>query len=603
MRFEASGFLDRPSAVEVCATGGVRSTFVANPQRGTRFGRARNVLGATVCAATISLVAGLVSPAANGQSSASGMSELVTAVSRAQANVDALNLDLGGLQESVNQSLVDLHDAQVKAEQARRGKDEAKRRLNEAQERVDALRAELDDLSRSQYRGSSPSDALVAVSGKDTQRDVLDRSLFLRQRSEEKRAKLAEAEQARAEAANEETTLRQASELADASEAEAKQAEASARELLDANRAALEASVAERDAAQSQLDSAQKELDQQRPAQTDKAQVDQAQTEVEADAPQAQPETPDTAAAESDNAIAADPYAATLTVSKGDTTYEVPEEVVDLVRQRVSNDAPEAPEPSRETVVDAVRTVAQTSSDSDIAALSSTAGLPALDSDTIAKVGAVAAGIAMVGGVAANHGSFDNSNADAAELVTAFADSLNGALGTVEQTSDTTETADSTDSLSAVLPEVETAADVSAKSQKSVAAVSDSSQVEAVIARAQSQIGTPYVWGGGDANGPTTGVNGGSVSGFDCSGLVLYAFAAAGVALPHYTGYQYQRGTQVPASEAKRGDLLFWGPGGNQHVAIYLGDGTMIEAPQAGQNVTIAPVRWSGMAPNAVRLL
>ena len=250
-----------------------------------------------------------------------------------------------------------------------------------------------------------------------------------------------------------------------------------------------------------------------------------------------------------------------------------------------------------------MRTVAQTSSDSDIAALSSTAGLPALDSDTIAKVGAVAAGIAMVGGVAANHGSFDNSNADAAELVTAFADGLNGALGTVEQTSDTTETADSTDSLSAVLPEVETAADVSAKSQKSVAAVSDSSQVEAVIARAQSQIGTPYVWGGGDANGPTTGVNGGSVSGFDCSGLVLYAFAAAGVALPHYTGYQYQRGTQIPASEAQRGDLLFWGPGGNQHVAIYLGDGTMIEAPQAGQNVTIAPVRWSGMAPNAVRLL
>ena len=566
---------------------------MANPQRGTRFGRARNVLGAAACAATISMAAGLVSPAANGQSSTSAMGELVTAVSRAQANVDALNLDLGGLQESVNQSLVDLHDAQVKAEQARRGKDEAKRRLDEAQERVDVLRAELDELSRSQYRGASPSDALVAVSGKDTQRDVLDRSFFLRQRSEEKRAKLAEAEQARAEAANEEATLREASELADASEAEAKQAEANARELLDANRAALEASVAERDAAQSQLDSAQKDLEQQRPAQAETAETPSADNAASAEAAEAAP----------DNAIAADPYAATLTVSKGDTTYEVPEEVVDLVRKRVSNDAPEAPEPSREVVVDAVRTVAQTSSASDIAALSSQAGLPALDSDTIAKVGAVAAGIAMVGGVAANHGSFDSSNTDAVELVTAFADGLNGALGTVEQTSDTTETADSADSLSTVLPEVETAADVSAKTQKSVAAVSNSSQVETVIARAQSAIGTPYVWGGGDANGPTTGVNGGSVSGFDCSGLVLYAFAAAGVALPHYTGYQYQRGTQIPASEAQRGDLLFWGPGGNQHVAIYLGDGTMIEAPQSGQNVTIAPVRWSGMAPNAVRLL
>ncbi|WP_328700647.1 DIP1281 family NlpC/P60 protein [Corynebacterium wankanglinii] len=566
---------------------------MANPQRGTRFGRARNVLGAAACAATISMAAGLVSPAANGQSSTSAMGELVTAVSRAQANVDALNLDLGGLQESVNQSLVDLHDAQVKAEQARRGKDEAKRRLDEAQERVDVLRAELDELSRSQYRGASPSDALVAVSGKDTQRDVLDRSFFLRQRSEEKRAKLAEAEQARAEAANEEATLREASELADASEAEAKQAEANARELLDANRVALEASVAERDAAQSQLDSAQKDLEQQRPAQAETAETPSADNAASAEAAEAAP----------DNAIAADPYAATLTVSKGDTTYEVPEEVVDLVRQRVSNDAPEAPEPSRETVIDAVRTVAQTSSDSDIAALSSQSGLPALDSDTIAKVGAVAAGIAMVGGVAANHGSFDSSTTDTAQLITAFADGLNGALGTVEQTSDTTEAADSTSTLSAVLPEVETAADVSAKTQKSVAAVSNSSQVETVIARAQSAIGTPYVWGGGDANGPTTGVDGGSVSGFDCSGLVLYAFAAAGVALPHYTGYQYQRGTQIPASEAQRGDLLFWGPGGNQHVAIYLGDGTMIEAPQSGQNVTIAPVRWSGMAPNAVRLL
>lgn len=560
---------------------------MANPQRGTRLYRARNAFGTAACATTVFLVAGLVSPSASGQSSTSAVGELVTAVSRAQANVDALNLDLGGLQESVNQSLVDLHDAQVKAEQARRGKDEAKRRLEQAQEHVDALRTELDQLSRSQYRGASAGDALVAVSGKDAQRDVLDRSLFLRHRSDEKRAKLAEAEQARAEAANEEATLRQASELADASEAAAVEAEAQARELLDANRAALQASVAERDAAQSELDVAQAALAEQRPW----------QTAPEADSAPEESQQPQVASAGS---TAVDPYAATLTISKGETTYEVPEEVVDLVRKRVSRDAPDAPEPSREAVTDAVRTVAQTSSSDDLAALSSVAtmssqgALPQIDEDTLAKVGAVAAGIALVGGVAAGHGSFDRSNVDAGELVTAFADGLTGALGTVERNADT---------VAAVLPEVETAEEVSAKAQQTVAAVSNASQVEAVIARAQSQIGTPYVWGGGDANGPTTGVNGGSVSGFDCSGLVLYAFAAAGVALPHYTGYQYQRGTQIPVSEAQRGDLLFWGPGGSQHVAIYLGDGTMIEAPQAGQNVTIAPVRWSGMAPNAVRLL
>ena len=547
---------------------------MAYPQRGTRLSRARKALGAAVCAAVISATAVVVSPAASSQSSTSAVSELVTAVSRAQADVDALNLDLGGLQEAVNQALVDLHDAQVKAEQARRGRDEAERRLRDAQERVDALRAELGELSRSQYRGANPGDALVAVSGSSSQRDVLERSQLLRQRSEETRAKLAEAERARAEAAEDEATLREVSELADASESEAKQAQARAQALLDENRAAFAAAAAERDAAQTDLDRAQAALDEQRSA---------------------QPETTD---GQSGSAAAADPYAATLTVSRGDTTYEVPEEVVDLVRQRVSSSAPDAPQPSREAVAEAVRTVAQTSSTSDLSGLISQSGTLETDEDTIAKASAIAAGIALVGGATANYSPAGSADVDAGALVTAFADGLTGALRGVEGNSET---------VAAVLPDVESAEEVTEQAQESVAAVSDAvsdaSQIEAVIARAQSMIGTPYVWGGGDANGPTTGVDGGTVAGFDCSGLVLYAFAAAGVALPHYTGYQYQRGTHVPASEAQRGDLLFWGPNGNQHVAIYLGDGTMIEAPRSGQNVRISPVRWSGMAPNAVRLL
>ena len=557
---------------------------MAYPQRGTRLSRARQALGSAVCAAAISATAVVVSPAASSQSSTSAVGELVTAVSRAQADVDALNLDLGGLQEAVNQALVDLHDAQVKAEQARRGRDEAERRLHDAQERVDALRAELSELSRSQYRGANPGDALVAVSGSSSQRDVLERSQLLRQRSEETRAKLAEAERARAEAANDEATLREVSELADASESEAEQAQAHAKELLNENRAAFEAAAAERDAAQTDLDRAQAALEEQRPAQPE-ATDGQQQTAQ---------------AAQAGSATVADPYAATLTVSRGDTTYEVPEEVVDLVRQRVSSSAPDVPQPSREAVAEAVRTVAQTSSTGDLSGLISQSGVLDLDEDTIAKAGAIAAGIALVGGATANYSSPGSANAeaDAGALVTAFGDGLTGALHEEEGNSET---------VAEVLPDVESAEEVTEQAQASVAAVSDAvsdaSQIEAVIARAQSMIGTPYVWGGGDANGPTTGVDGGTVAGFDCSGLVLYAFAAAGVALPHYTGYQYQRGTQVPASEAQRGDLLFWGPGGNQHVAIYLGDGTMIEAPRSGQNVRISPVRWSGMAPNAVRLL
>lgn len=567
---------------------------MAYPQRGTRLSRARQALGSAVCAAAISATAVVVSPAASSQSSTSAVGELVTAVSRAQADVDALNLDLGGLQEAVNQALVDLHDAQVKAEQARRGRDEAERRLRDAQERVDALRAELGELSRSQYRGANPGDALVAVSGSSSQRDVLERSQLLRQRSEETRAKLAEAERTRAEAANDEATLREVSELADASESEAEQAQAHAQELLNENRAAFEAAAAERDAAQMDLDRAQAALDEQRPAQPEAADGQQQTAQ----------------AGQAGSATAADPYAATLTVSRGDTTYEVPEEVVDLVRQRVSSSAADVPQPSREAVAEAVRTVAQTSSTGELSGLISQSGVLEIDEDTIAKAGAIAAGIALVGGATANYSSSGSANVgadagadagadtDAGALVTAFGDGLAGALRGVEGNSE---------SVAEVLPDVESAEEVTEQAQASVAtvsdAVSDASQIEAVIARAQSMIGTPYVWGGGDANGPTTGVDGGTVAGFDCSGLVLYAFAAAGVALPHYTGYQYQRGTHVPASEAQRGDLLFWGPGGNQHVAIYLGDGTMIEAPRSGQNVRISPVRWSGMAPNAVRLL
>jgi cell wall-associated NlpC family hydrolase len=126
--------------------------------------------------------------------------------------------------------------------------------------------------------------------------------------------------------------------------------------------------------------------------------------------------------------------------------------------------------------------------------------------------------------------------------------------------------------------------------------------IEYVIKRAQSQIGVPYSWGGGNAAGPSRGIDeGAGTVGFDCSGLVLYAFAGAGIKLPHYSGSQYEMGRKIPVAQMRRGDVLFWGPNGSQHVAIYLGNNQMIEAPYTGATVRIAPVRTSGMTPFAVR--
>jgi len=138
--------------------------------------------------------------------------------------------------------------------------------------------------------------------------------------------------------------------------------------------------------------------------------------------------------------------------------------------------------------------------------------------------------------------------------------------------------------------------------------------VQGVIDRALSQIGVTYAWGGGNATGPTRGIRDGGVAdafgdfrktGFDCSGLMLYAFGGLGIGLPHYSGYQYNAGKKVPISQIRPGDMLFWADGSDiHHVALYIGNGRMVEAPYSGGAVRISPVRYGdGLMPYATRLV
>jgi peptidoglycan DL-endopeptidase RipB len=134
--------------------------------------------------------------------------------------------------------------------------------------------------------------------------------------------------------------------------------------------------------------------------------------------------------------------------------------------------------------------------------------------------------------------------------------------------------------------------------------VSGAQAVEYVIRRAGSQMGVPYSWGGGSLTGPSAGVDdGANIVGFDCSGLMRYAFAGVGVLIPRFSGDQYNAGRHIPPSQAKRGDLIFYGPGGSQHVTMYLGNGQMLEASSIAGKVTVSPVRAPGMTPFLTRII
>jgi cell wall-associated NlpC family hydrolase len=136
------------------------------------------------------------------------------------------------------------------------------------------------------------------------------------------------------------------------------------------------------------------------------------------------------------------------------------------------------------------------------------------------------------------------------------------------------------------------------------------SAAETAIAAAKRYVGTPYAWGGGTLSGPSRGYADGmgnddsNVIGFDCSGLTRYAYAQAGIIIQRQSTMQYMTLPHVSGSHLQRGDLVFWAfdtsnPWTIHHVAIYLGDGMIIEAPESGMTVRVTSMRWTGFIGGA----
>lgn len=167
--------------------------------------------------------------------------------------------------------------------------------------------------------------------------------------------------------------------------------------------------------------------------------------------------------------------------------------------------------------------------------------------------------------------------------------------------------------------------------------------INTVINRALSQRGVPFVYGGGDISGPSLpkvaaptvtqpeqsapgltlpsqapaqavpaipGLSSPTVqpstptptvAGFDASGLIVYAFAGAGIKMPRSSGEQYKVGRKIPPSLALPGDLIFYGPDGTQSVALFVGNGQMVEG--TNPSVTLSAVRTDGMTPYLSRII
>ncbi|WJY89760.1 DIP1281 family NlpC/P60 protein [Corynebacterium confusum] len=605
--------------------------------------RFRAAFSAVACTAALSTVATLTPTVANADEpgddlqrltreltrGSSSISDVAGAIADVQGEISRLEGEIGRYREIVNQALVDLQDARTEAQQARDGAATAKEELNGAQVDVEKAQEKLDEISRSVYRRSGTSDAVTNAAGADARAEKLERQSYLAGQSDKQRAVVEDLEKVRTQKANKESQLRLAKELADQREERATSAEEDARKTLEDSLAEVEKISAQRDELTHQEEDAQDALDAARGLShsanrgTENADKDDSQsaasgrsqsaTASSTAAPREESTSTRAGAGNSTSAQASTSESASAsessasTESAGSSESAEPTEARDSSATSTSvenaggdNSGSQRDEPTVQGLEPAQRSGADEADSGD--QLSSNENGSSEEDMALLSSAAMAVAQGIVAGSQPVH----------TQLEEATGDESTGSLPALQGDGQGEQDADLTSQLGGVLEELETSDSVTEEASDAVSDMGREAQIEAVIARAESQIGVPYAWGGGDANGPTQGIRDGGVAdsfgdynkvGFDCSGLVLYAFASVGISLPHFTGYQYNHGEKIPTSEMERGDLIFYGPNASHHVAIYLGDGMMLEAPQSGQNVQKSPVRYGGMAPYAVRLI
>ncbi|MEE2032932.1 NlpC/P60 family protein [Rhodococcus sp. CC-R104] len=499
--------------------------------------------------------------------------ELILRIANADQQLAELDAAVAIKREAVNRALVDLQSARDVADSAAHTVALSQQALRDAGARIQHAQHDFDDFARSSYTRGVNSASLAAFLATDGPEDLLDRAQVMRLLLSGRTAVLDALERARTEEANNHSQARAAKLEADAAAEAAERRKADAETAITVARAALDQQAAdkqrieqERAQAQTSLDLARSNVAGLQGQRAEYVAWDQ-QRRAEEAAAAAAAAAANEAAVEAAGRVAADAAARARAAELANgrrphTQIDTPAPVTD---GSVREQAPP------ETVTEP--------------------GAP--DSDVVAE-------------------SPLPDSAEAGGADTGIGTETDPDLGPDTDSGGTGRDWGNQDPGDPVGDAIVTPSKPRSKPSTPRPTVTGTAAIQTVVDRGLSQIGVPYAWGGGDENGPTRGIRDGGVAdtygdfnkvGFDCSGLMIYAFAGIGISLPHYTGYQYTAGTQVPSSQMRRGDMIFYGPNASQHVGLYLGDGMMLEAPQSGSHVKISPVRWDGMTPYVVRMV